>query len=624
MKFSHKIILVSSGILLIALSLLSFNQYLFVKERISELIINSVDEISTGVSTTVDSEMRGYGRLAKYSQALIEQDFSPETIKHIIDQPMMHEAFLLVGFGYETTGKHIGNDPGWDPGPTWDARVRPWYIDAKLENDLIVTAPYADSVTKEIVVSLAVPIREQGSFVGAIFYDVSLKQMADTINRVNLFDAGYVFMVASNGTIISHPDPKLNGKSISDFLPESVRIITEKPQRLMVAEQDSEIFFVKVPGQEWFVGVVLDHDKAFSTVTELRNQSLFYSIVALILGVVILMFLIAYLLKPLEDLNQAMSDFSSGNGDLTKRLSTDTDIEFADVATNFNSFATLLQGLISEIKNLGDRVLTDSESTAVSARQSRGVIQEQVAEVEALATAMNQMTATALEVANNAQEASNEVKAVDKATEEGVVNVDASSNQITQLSQQIDGAVTEVMELENNSKEIESIMSVINDIAAQTNLLALNAAIEAARAGESGRGFAVVADEVRNLALRTQKSTTEIHSMIEKLKEGTFAAVQTMNKSKDMANITIEKSREANESLSVIKDSIERISDMNVQIASASEEQSLVSEEINRSTVKVKELAEQVASLAGEVDQTMAVQVENVAQQHKLVNQFRV
>ena len=622
MKFSHKIILTSSVILLLALALLSLNQYWLVQQRITALITSSVDEIAKGVSNTVATEMVGHGRLANHTRSLIELNYDPAWIKETIDKPMLHEAFLLVGFGYETTGRHIGNDPNWDPGPTWDARVRPWYIDAKAADDLIVTAPYADSVTKEIVVSLAVPIRDAGEFVGSVFFDVSLKQMAETINKVNLFDAGFVFMVSRDGVIISHPDPALNGEQISAFLDNAN--LGQAKQQIEVDGRAHDLNFVEVAGQNWLVGVLLDRERAFAVVAELRNESLVYSTVALVIGVVVLMLLLAVLLKPLDELNLAMRDFSSGNGDLTQRLNTNTDVEFAELATNFNRFAAVLQELITDIKQRGDEILDHSEKTSASAKDSTSTVKSQVTEIEALATAMNQMTATALDVAANAQKASQSVQDVDKATENGAENVRVSSEQIARLSGQIDQAVTVVMQLEDTGKSIESIMSVINGIAAQTNLLALNAAIEAARAGESGRGFAVVADEVRSLAVRTQESTTEIHNMIEQLQQGTLAAVQAMNESKDVAGLTMEKSDEANASLGRIKDAIMEITDMNLQIASAAEQQSLVAEEINRSTIKVKELADDVSGLAVEVDDTMSVQVAAVKQQHHLLSQFRV
>jgi methyl-accepting chemotaxis protein len=192
------------------------------------------------------------------------------------------------------------------------------------------------------------------------------------------------------------------------------------------------------------------------------------------------------------------------------------------------------------------------------------------------------------------------------------------------LSDSIDLAVEEVHVLESATANIETILKVINDIADQTNLLALNAAIEAARAGESGRGFAVVADEVRTLAQRTQESTTEIRSMIEQLQSGASSVASAMHQSKGSAVEAVEKAELANNSLQRIRDAIQRISDMNLQIASAAEEQSLVAEEINNNTVNIKDLSTQVAESANRTNEAMRTQQEDVHKQDDILNRFTV
>lgn len=150
----------------------------------------------------------------------------------VITRPIVKETFLLAGLGFEEDGSNINNDPGWSPGPTWDPRARPWYIDAKKSGKLIITAPYADSASGEILVSIATPVYDNGDFIGAIFYDVSLAGLAELVNKVQLFDAGYVFIVSGDGTTIAHPNTEMNGKPMKDFLGEVT--IKEDPQQIEI------------------------------------------------------------------------------------------------------------------------------------------------------------------------------------------------------------------------------------------------------------------------------------------------------------------------------------------------------------------------------------------------------
>ncbi len=264
-----------------------------------------------------------------------------------------------------------------------------------------------------------------------------------------------------------------------------------------------------------------------------------------------------------------------------------------------------------------------TEQTVLGAHESASAMAQQLQELEQLETAMHETAVTATEVANNAQGAAAAAHEADKASQDGSKVVSDTTRSIDALNARIEQAVEEVKGLEVATGNIETILKVNNDIADQTNLLALNAAIEAAR-WESGRGFAVVADEVRTLAQRTQQSTTEIRKMIEQLQSGASAVSAAMNESKYTADDAGQKAQLANESLQRIRCAIQRISDMNMQIASAAEEQSLVAEEINTNTVKKKDLSTQVADSAKTASMAMEVQTENVREQGKLLNTFIV
>ncbi|HFD4275052.1 TPA: methyl-accepting chemotaxis protein [Vibrio parahaemolyticus] len=623
MKFRHKVVTASSILLLITVSLLSTQQVMTIRSQTQEHINSSVKEILTSVSNTVQSEMNAKKDLARSITEIIELSPNDRTyVKDILEKPTPKSSFLAIGFGYESNGFVIENDDGWDAGPDYDPRQRPWFIAAKNKGDLVVTDPYVDASSKNVIISVGTPVKQNGQFLAGMFYDLELTTLSDLVNQVNLFDAGYLFLVTDDGTTIAHPQSKYNGEKLNSYLPQVD--LNKATQHIKVDNNPYMVSLTHIPSENWYVGAIIDETAAYSVVGELRNSAIIYSIIAVLASVIALTLLIRTLMRPLDTLNTAIKDVASGKGDLTQRLETDTDQEFSELAKNFNTFMENLQQQIIESKSISDQILTGTQITAEGARDSAGAIQTQLQELEQLATAMHEMSVTATEVANNAQGAASAAKEADQATIEGSSVVSESTQTINMLSDSIDLAVEEVQVLESATANIETILKVINDIADQTNLLALNAAIEAARAGESGRGFAVVADEVRTLAQRTQESTTEIRSMIEQLQSGASSVASAMHQSKGSAVEAVEKADLANDALQRIRDAIQRISDMNLQIASAAEEQSLVAEEINNNTVNIKDLSTQVADSANRTNEAMQSQHDNVRKQDEILNRFTV
>ncbi len=623
MKFRYKVVTASSILLLITVSLLSTQQVMTIRSQTQEHINSSVKEILTSVSNTVQSEMNAKKDLARSITEIIELSPNDRTyVKDILEKPTPKSSFLAIGFGYESNGFVIENDDGWDAGPDYDPRQRPWFIAAKNKGDLVVTDPYVDASSKNVIISVGTPVKQNGQFLAGMFYDLELTTLSDLVNQVNLFDAGYLFLVTDDGTTIAHPQSKYNGEKLNSYLPQVD--LNKATQHIEVDNNPYMVSLTHIPSENWYVGAIIDETAAYSVVGELRNSAIIYSIIAVLASVIALTLLIRTLMRPLDTLNTAIKDVASGKGDLTQRLETDTDQEFSDLAKNFNTFMENLQQQIIESKSISDQILTGTQITAEGARDSAGAIQTQLQELEQLATAMHEMSVTATEVANNAQGAASAAKEADQATIEGSSVVSESTQTINMLSDSIDLAVEEVQVLESATANIETILKVINDIADQTNLLALNAAIEAARAGESGRGFAVVADEVRTLAQRTQESTTEIRSMIEQLQSGASSVASAMHQSKGSAVEAVEKADLANDALQRIRDAIQRISDMNLQIASAAEEQSLVAEEINNNTVNIKDLSTQVADSANRTNEAMQSQHDNVRKQDEILNRFTV
>uniref|UniRef100_UPI003F8D6D13 methyl-accepting chemotaxis protein n=1 Tax=Pseudomonas sp. TaxID=306 RepID=UPI003F8D6D13 len=251
-------------------------------------------------------------------------------------------------------------------------------------------------------------------------------------------------------------------------------------------------------------------------------------------------------------------------------------------------------------------------------------MQIQFREIDQVATASNEMSATAHDVANSASNAATAARGADQSAKDGMAIIERSTRDINSLAEEVSKAVGEVEALAVNSEKIGSVLEVIRSIAEQTNLLALNAAIEAARAGDSGRGFAVVADEVRNLARRTQVSVEEIRQVIERIQSNTREVVATMHSSHNKAQENAGQINQAVQALDRISEAVTVISDMNLQIASAAEQQSSVAEEVNRNVSAIRSVTETLTGQAAESAKVSSQLNTLSSQQMTLINQFRV
>jgi len=291
-----------------------------------------------------------------------------------------------------------------------------------------------------------------------------------------------------------------------------------------------------------------------------------------------------------------LDDIAKGEGDLTKRLESQSNDEIGRLVNSFNAFMDKLQNIIKHVSASTIQLSTAAEEMTAISEESKDNSAKQQAETEQVASAMNEMTSTAREVASNAEQAATSAHEAKAEASSGHRVVDETIGSINKLASEVEKASEVIHQLEKDSGNIGTILDVIRGISEQTNLLALNAAIEAARAGEQGRGFAVVADEVRTLASRTQKSTEEIQLMIENLQVGTTKAVEVMESSRKQAHASVENAGLAGDSLGTISNSVTTINEMNTQIATAAEEQTAVAEEINRNITNISDLGAHVIS----------------------------
>ncbi|MFT5879755.1 MAG: methyl-accepting chemotaxis protein [Moritella sp.] len=432
----------------------------------------------------------------------------------------------------------------------------------------------------------------------------SLDDMVAFISQFKLEKTGFVYLADAQGMVRLHTNSNLMGKTnlkrlyseqiANQLLNKTSFSLTETS----IAGKDTLVATSYIPSMDWYVVAELPTAEAFASLEQANNQIMLWTVAIAAVFAFLAIWLGGNISRPIQRLADVFKDLGEGEGDLRQRIEVNGHDEVAQLSEGFNSFVSKIHDAMTEVAATGEALQQAASAVASQAQMTLDNSHNQRDRTFLVVTAINEMGATVNEIASNASNAASQAQNAASETQSGQQIVVQASNVINQLADDVNEVSKVIGSLANNTQEIGSILDVISSISEQTNLLALNAAIEAARAGEQGRGFAVVADEVRNLASRTAESTNEIQTMINNLQNEASSAVAAMLKSRELTTQGTAATDETSGALVSIGEHIGLISDMNTQVATATEEQSIVVNEINQNIVEINEITQCTADTA--------------------------
>ncbi len=521
----------------------------------------------------------------------------PASLNQVKNSGAFDNVFYARGDGSQVNANGVQLPPDNN-----DPRQWLWYQQAQQNpGKVFFSIPTVAAATKQNVLSLGWALQSAGKTTAILGADVSISDILDQLKRVQLPGAGSAVLVNGQNIVLGHEDAALLAKPITELFPQ---LDADTLQRL--AQAPGERYVETAAGQRLYAAPMNHHGETLVMIVDSgvlmaplqRQLWISLAILAVVLGgsLLLINLLCSYLLRPLGVVSTGLQVIADGQGDLTRRIAVQSTDEVGGLAGHFNQFVASLHGLIGGVRQHAQSVDAESQKVlqrSAAATRELGRLQQ---EITLVATAVTEMSSATQEIARNAEQTAEAIRQSSDSTAQGLTLVQTSKESINSLAREVDDATRVIGELDHHSQAIAKVLDSIQSIAEQTNLLALNAAIEAARAGEHGRGFAVVADEVRTLSQRTQASTREINETIGTLQQMTRQAVQRMDSSMAIAERSVADVERASSALEEIAQSAGVISEMSLQIDTAAEEQTSVTEEITRNVITIKGLGDTLAS----------------------------
>ncbi|AUV01350.1 methyl-accepting chemotaxis protein [Phytobacter ursingii] len=560
-----RIIAATAGCLAIALLLNTVINYQVTSQHNQDaqqdILTSTSGSHSLAISDWVSSKTTAIASLQKVA---LTDDPVP-----VFTQIAQAAGFINVYVGYASKTAKFSNPDGVPA--DYDPTIRPWYQQAAKADAPIVTAPYVDAGSGKLVVTFAVPVKENGTLKAVVAGDVSMDNVVANVQGIKPTPNSSGLLLNSDGSVIAANDGKLTLKPFGEAISEVqfADLQAGKPVTGVFAGAEKAFLATKVNGTNWLLVVALDSADSTAGLRAQLKASAVSLIVLVILAGALMHWIVATMLKRLITIRDAMNAISSGTDDLSQRLPEQGNDEVAQIAHAFNAFSDKLSVVMVKLRDSSHSVQQAAQEIAAGNQDLSERTEQAASSLRETASAVEQITASVALSTDSAAQANDQAHTASEAASRG--------------GKVVSQAISTMQSIEVASTKIGDITSVIDAIAFQTNILALNASVEAARAGEQGRGFAVVAGEVRNLASRSAQAAKEIKSLIDSTTDSVATGSRYV--------------RLAGESMGEIVSSIDSVSVIMREITVATNEQMKGIQEINHAVIDLDRMVQQNAEL---------------------------